>query len=161
LRQQASGLAEVNDTFGFFDPTSFQVIPQTELEERCESLLGKFPKELNECLYSEMISFRTLFFDVAETGREYQVLDYLEFIVRSRLRDAMSQVEITCRMFLTIPVSTAENERAFSVLRRLKTYLRNTTEDERLSNLALLAIERRTASKLDLDRVTRKHVLTC
>ena len=37
-----------------------------------------------------------------------------------------------------MPVSTASAERSFSVLKRLKTYLRNTMGAERMSSLALL-----------------------
>ena len=40
----------------------------------------------------------------------------------------------------TIPVSTATPERTFSNLRRLKTYLRNTTSENRLNGLALMNI---------------------
>ena len=43
---------------------------------------------------------------------------------------------------MTMGVSTASAERSFSSLRRLKTYLRSTMTQERLSNLALLYIER-------------------
>ena len=42
----------------------------------------------------------------------------------------------------TLPVSTATPERSFSTLRRLKTWLRNSTGEERLSGLALLAVHR-------------------
>ncbi|KAF0728332.1 52 kDa repressor of the inhibitor of the protein kinase-like, partial [Aphis craccivora] len=38
----------------------------------------------------------------------------------------------------TLPLSTATAERTFSTLRRLKTYLRNTTGEDRLTGLALL-----------------------
>ena len=41
-------------------------------------------------------------------------------------------------LLITMPVSTASAERSFSVMRRLKTYLRATMTTERLSGLALL-----------------------
>lgn len=41
-------------------------------------------------------------------------------------------------LFLTLPVTTCSCERSFSALRRLKTWLRSTMGDERLSSLALL-----------------------
>ncbi len=44
------------------------------------------------------------------------------------------------RILLTMPVSAASCERSFSTLRRLKTYLRNTMGNDRLSSLALLYI---------------------
>lgn len=42
----------------------------------------------------------------------------------------------------TLPVSVASSERSFSCLRRLKTYLRNKTGEERLNGLMLLNLYR-------------------
>ena len=42
------------------------------------------------------------------------------------------------RVFLTMPVSSAAVERSFSALRRLKTYMRSTMSDDRLTGLALM-----------------------
>jgi hypothetical protein len=42
----------------------------------------------------------------------------------------------------TLPVTTASVERSFSNLRRLKSYLRNRTGEERLTGLALMTIHR-------------------
>ena len=42
----------------------------------------------------------------------------------------------------TIPVTSCECERSVSVLRRLKTYLRNTMTQSRLNGLALMSIHR-------------------
>lgn len=44
------------------------------------------------------------------------------------------------KIFLTIPTNTASCECSFSALRRLKTYLRVTMTQERLSYLAVLHI---------------------
>ncbi|XP_060864292.1 52 kDa repressor of the inhibitor of the protein kinase-like [Metopolophium dirhodum] len=46
------------------------------------------------------------------------------------------------QIFITLPVSTATGERSFSTLRRLKTYLRNSSGQIRLNGLALLNIHR-------------------
>jgi hypothetical protein len=46
------------------------------------------------------------------------------------------------KILATLPVSTASAERSFSTLKRLKTYLRNTIGQERLTGLALLNIYR-------------------
>jgi len=40
----------------------------------------------------------------------------------------------------SLPVSTAEVERSFSSLKRIKSYLRNNMMNERLNGLALLSI---------------------
>ncbi|KAJ8875588.1 hypothetical protein PR048_023484 [Dryococelus australis] len=53
-------------------------------------------------------------------------------------------------LFLTsLPISVAMTERSFSSLRRLKTWLRNRTEEERLNGLALLHIHRDTEVNID------------
>ena len=43
---------------------------------------------------------------------------------------------------MTIDVLTAECERSFSALKRIKTHLRTTMHEERLTDLAVLSIER-------------------
>lgn len=54
-------------------------------------------------------------------------------------------------VLLTMPVATATVERSFSVLKRVKTYLRSTMNQERLSSLALLHIHREV--EIDVNQV--------
>ncbi len=56
-----------------------------------------------------------------------------------------------CKIAVSIPVSTASCERSFSALKLVKTYLRSTMSDDRLSNLGVLSIESRRAKALNLD----------
>ncbi|XP_040890423.1 zinc finger MYM-type protein 1-like isoform X2 [Toxotes jaculatrix] len=66
-----------------------------------------------------------------------------------------------CKIAVAIPVSTAACERSFSTLKLVKTYLRSTMNDDRLSNLGVLSIESRRAKALSLDsfvdRFARNH----
>jgi hypothetical protein len=57
----------------------------------------------------------------------------------------------------TMPASTAKTERSFSVLRRLKTYLRTTMLQDRLTSLAVLHVHR--DIDIDIDRVMRSFTL--
>jgi len=50
---------------------------------------------------------------------------------------------------LTIPVTVTSEERSFSKLKLIKTYVRATMGDERLSSLAILSIENDIAENLD------------
>ena len=54
---------------------------------------------------------------------------------------------------MTLPVSSATAERSFSRLKLIKSYLRSTMSESRLTNLALLSIERELANDLDFDCV--------
>ncbi|GBN22033.1 hypothetical protein AVEN_211340-1 [Araneus ventricosus] len=51
-------------------------------------------------------------------------------------------IYILLKLLAVLPVSIATVEISFSSLRRLKTYLRNTTSESRLNGLALLSIHR-------------------
>ena len=46
------------------------------------------------------------------------------------------------QLLATLPVSSASNERSFSTLKRIKTYLRNSVGEARLNGLAMLSIHR-------------------
>ena len=48
---------------------------------------------------------------------------------------------------LTLPATTCTVERSFSTLRRVKTWLRSTMADERLSGLCLLSVHRQSVNK--------------
>ena len=52
------------------------------------------------------------------------------------------------KILAVIPATSCSAERSFSSLRRLKTYLRNSMGQERLSSLALLHIERKYVNKV-------------
>ena len=54
---------------------------------------------------------------------------------------------------MTICVSTAKCERTFSSLKRIKSYLRSTMSEQRLTDMAILSIERDLADSLKLDDI--------
>ncbi|XP_044751693.1 52 kDa repressor of the inhibitor of the protein kinase-like [Coccinella septempunctata] len=57
-------------------------------------------------------------------------------------KDLFPNIYILLKILAVLPVSVATVERTFSSLRRLKTYLRNSTSENRLNGLALLSIHR-------------------
>ena len=59
-------------------------------------------------------------------------------------------------IMFTTSVTSATAERSFSVLRRLKTYVRSTMNNDRLSSIALMHIHR--DFSVDLDKVMEKCV---
>jgi hypothetical protein len=64
-------------------------------------------------------------------------------------KDAFAVISEAFEIALTLPVSTASNERFFSTLKRVKTYLRTTMTDERLSDLLVIATQPEKAKKID------------
>ena len=72
------------------------------------------------------------------------------------LRVAFPNLLRQLQIALTLSVSSAACERTFSSLKRVKTYLRSTMTDERLTNLALLTIEKDLTMILSLEDVIDK-----
>jgi hypothetical protein len=56
-------------------------------------------------------------------------------------------------IFAVIPVTTATAERSFSTLKRIKISPRNSVDDERLSNLALIHIHHDIATCLNVEEI--------
>lgn len=58
-------------------------------------------------------------------------------------KDTFPNINILLQILITLPVTTAEPERTFSALKRIKTFLRNRTAEDRLNGLAALNIHTR------------------
>lgn len=81
--------------------------------------------------------------------------DILKFIFEKDLNEIFPNLVIALRILLTMPVSVASAERSFSKLKLIKTYLRSTMGQDRLSNLAILSIEKDECEKIDFSTLIR------
>ena len=59
---------------------------------------------------------------------------------------------------LTIPVIVASVERSFIKLKLLKSYLRSTMTQERLNDLAMIALESDMLEKIDYERIIEDFI---
>ncbi|KAK0153219.1 Zinc finger MYM-type protein 1 [Merluccius polli] len=82
-------------------------------------------------------------------------------VLDRKIQEVFFELFRLCKIAVTLPVSSASCERSFSTLKLIKTFLRSTTTDMRLSDLGVLSIESRRAKALDLDvfvdRFARQH----
>ena len=80
--------------------------------------------------------------------------ELLSFIQRYHLLgDSVPNIVILLRIFLTRAISVASCERSFSKLKLIKNYLRSAMSQTRLTDLAVLSIERELADGLNFDSV--------
>ncbi|XP_050540287.1 uncharacterized protein LOC126904924 [Daktulosphaira vitifoliae] len=79
-----------------------------------------------------------------------------KLIKRHEAENAFSEMYILCIISIIIPPSSAGVERTFSSLRQIKNYMRNKMTNKRLSNIAILSIEKKIAKNLDLEVVVDK-----
>ena len=75
-------------------------------------------------------------------------------------RKLFSEIDKLLRLYLTVPATSATVERTFSVLRRLKLYLRAKMTQERLNNVILLNIYLSERDDLDIHGIAEKFA-TC
>jgi len=65
----------------------------------------------------------------------------LHTMIENNLQSTFSEVVKLLKILITTPMSTAEAERCFSTLKRIKTVLRSTMTNDRLSALGMITIE--------------------
>ena len=73
-------------------------------------------------------------------------------------RGLFKDIETLVRLLLVVPVSSAEAERSFSALRRLKTWLRSTMTQKRLNGVAVCHIHQDRLDKLDRKDIAQQFV---
>lgn len=77
----------------------------------------------------------------------------LKFMIENDMISSYPNLSTLYKIYYTLPISSATAERSFSRLKLIKTYLRSTIAEDRLSNLAVLSIERNVAEDMDYNNV--------
>ena len=101
-------------------------------------------------LYRELRILRD-FFPREDMG----AIEILKFLKR---HDCFPNATIAYRVMLTIPVTVASAERSFSKLKLLKSYLRSTMTQERLNDLAMIALEGDLLEKIDYECIIEEFI---
>ena len=92
-------------------------------------------------LFSELKVFKEIL-----QIKDYTPIDILNYIKRL---DSFLNTCIAYRILLTILVTVASTKRSFSKLKLIKSYLRSTMSQERLSGLAILSIKKKILEELE------------
>ena len=74
------------------------------------------------------------------------------------VRALFPQVETVVRLLMVVPASSAEAERSFSGLRRLKTWLRSTTTQKRLNGMGVCHIHQERLDSLNKKDIAQQYI---
>ena len=119
--------------------------------EKFTEYASKFPVD---GIHSLQSSYGSLF-DIVTLNNELTVIyssasfkglsitNLLKKIMSDGLGSTLPEVVKLANLILTIPASSASPERSFSILKRIKNFLRNSMEQTRLSSLAIISIEKK------------------
>ncbi|CAL9694792.1 unnamed protein product [Knipowitschia caucasica] len=86
----------------------------------------------------------------------HTVVEKLTFLMKENLDLVFPNLTVALRVFLTMPLTVASAERSFSKLKLIKTYLRSTMSNDRLTQLAVISIESSVARSISFDAILNK-----
>ena len=111
-------------------------------------------------IYNQLINLNELKYEVKayieykkrnEKIQWHIMNELIQEFVKNDLKTPFRQIYLCLKLYLTVPVSTAEGERSFSVLKLLKDSLRTTMLQERFSELAIIKMNSDT--EIDLEEI--------
>ena len=85
-------------------------------------------------------------------------IKFYEFII-SYGEDVFPNLQIALHLLLSIGCSIASCERSFNKLKLIKTYMRSTLSQEKLSGLAILSIERKIFNNINIEEIVEEFTI--
>lgn len=142
--------AHIDDRFNNFKSLKFlELVDFKEntiiSEEAFDSLKQNYPNFFD---FLALRSELSVIYNTSEGLNKNSVSDLLKSIKKCGLDYACPETLKLCELTLTIPVTSTSAERSFSTLKRIKTFIRNSTGQERLSALAMISIEQELLQQL-------------
>jgi len=125
----------------------------SEIRKSAKMLRTIYNEDLDESFDNECINFQSLLKILDDPPTT--LLQMSLFKKKIDLITTFPYINIALHMFLCTPVSNCSTERSFSVLKRIKNYLRSTMSSDRLKSLAILAIESSITCKLDFSEIIK------
>lgn len=143
-------------------PNNITGIAAADLEQKADLLANKFDSLLptdvelsKKLLLGELTMWK-------EKWRAQSLLDFPECsaaVLKNCDSDIYPTIHTLLSILTTLPVSNASAERSFSALRRLKSWLRTTMSQDRLTGLALMHVHRDLELSIDsiITRFAKSH----
>ena len=156
IENRFTSLQTILDEFSIIFPKVLVNLSDEEILVKAEKLQKKYQQDIGPSLPLELISLRTGLknhISKINTVLELAVLLYVEF---NTIAPSYPEVLTILALFLTLPVTVASAERSFSVLKRIKSYLRCSMTQERMSDLGMLAINHERASTIEKKDLIRQ-----
>jgi hypothetical protein len=153
LSQRFISMRETNEVFHAIQPGTLNKAQDDALHQDARRLAGHYSRDLSSSFPDQLLAFRACF--KSEIAKEPTVKDLAKMLIveNSTMAASFTDVCTALLLYLTIPVTVATAERSFSKIKLIKTYLRSSMGQERLSGLAILSIENGRARTMDLSSV--------
>lgn len=129
---------------------------QKRTKKNCYTFGEFYSSDVNaQDLYEEILDCRLLLSQRVDQ-KVSRPEELLKFIVEYGDDSVFPNLRVAIQIMLTIAVSIASCERSFSKLKLILSYLRATMGQDRLSDLALLSVEREQTEKTNFDVIIQQ-----
>ncbi|KAF2880661.1 hypothetical protein ILUMI_25500 [Ignelater luminosus] len=150
LNERFELLSSFNNNFGFLN--KFCNLSEEDLVKNCKDLHLKLTDEKeNESDIDGLELCNEL-----KNLKLFSLPCKLQYLFENDLLSIFPNLTIALRILLILPVSVTSGERSFSKLKLIKSYLRSTMLQERLSGLATLAIECETLDEIKTEDIIKE-----
>lgn len=144
---------QFKERFNQTDLDVLQKLEETLLTGEVDDIVDQYPELNRENLKVQLAMFRS-----KNTFKSSAEVANIMRGMAVEVRGLFDQVETLIRLLLVIPVSSAEAERSFSALRRLKTWLRTTMSQVRLNNAAVCHVHQDTLDNIDVKQICQQFI---
>lgn len=153
MKERFKRLRDHVDRFGFLLQTdvllSSTSMDEENLEKDCADFALFYDELQPKPLFNDIIDARVLFLCKEAPKTPGDTLKKLA----AYGSDVCPNLVTAIRILVTMGTSIASSERSFSKLKLIKTYLRSTMTEDRLSSLALMSIESDILDKVNIDEL--------
>ena len=143
------------ESFGFLN--TLQTTSSHGLRVSASRLQEKYAIDLEEDFVEEAIQFQQ--YVQRDMTMSTSVGELLKLIRKRGLQTVFPNIDIALRLYLTLPVTNASGERSFSKLALIKSKLRSTMQQDRLSHLTLMSIEYDILRAVDFNETTNEFAV--
>ncbi|XP_059156041.1 zinc finger MYM-type protein 1-like [Physella acuta] len=162
LHHRLDSYKTVQKMFDFF--SDLTNLSTGDITGAATKLINKYPDDFEECFSSELIQFAELFKSI-HGGKEQNgyndsiELEMLMFLNRFKCIQSFPNVHIALRIYLCMMTSNCSGERSFSKMKKIKSDLRSTMGQQRLSMLSLMSIENDIVSALNYTKLIEEFAI--
>jgi hypothetical protein len=151
LNHRLEAYRDLEDKFGF--KKKLKTLSHGEVQKKARHLQSIYCSDLEDDFPTECCHFKEFLPDDIPLN---SVGSTLEYIREKGIISTFPNIDIAFRIFLSIAVTNCSAERSFSLLKRIKTSLRNSLGEERLGSLAVLNFNNDLVAPLSFESVIKE-----
>lgn len=153
LNTRFKSMNYVVEKFSFLHPKLLSQLSISDIMLKATALQNCYEKDFSSSLSTQLVCLQTALKE--ELQRLNSIKEFANFLIIQNSCTASNFPDVCTALvlFLTLPVTVSTSERSFSKLKIIKTFLRNSMTEIRLSDLAMLSIEHGKAQKINIDEV--------